>query len=282
MCREGLLGRRRTRRIRSHLSGCSRCAEIDAGLARLPTLLTLTSVPPMPAEVASRIEAALDAEAAAQPARATEPAAASPARSGAGPARGRPGLSRKILAAAAAAVVVLAGGGYLLTHLPSATSGSSASRAAPPSGEGPAAAAGQPNAAAGDGLTVISSGTDYRPGQLAAQVKTVLAQYAAPAAGAHVPATAEPAPAKQAQSSQARSSQAPGFSGIATLPACVARITAGQRPQLVDEARYDGRAATIIVLPSSARGAGQVWVVGPACSGSHSDVIAHTLLPASR
>jgi len=55
MCREGLLGKRRTARIRAHLSGCSSCAEVDTGLAEVPSLLTLTSVPAMPAEFAARI-----------------------------------------------------------------------------------------------------------------------------------------------------------------------------------------------------------------------------------
>jgi hypothetical protein len=314
MCREGLLGRRRTARIRAHLSGCSRCAEVDAELAQLPTLLTLTSVPPMPAELASRIDAALAAEAAARPAGATQPAGAQAAAQGAHAAvqgahaavqgaqgatsavpavspgqvpspapgarttRGRPGLARMVLAGAAAVVLVAAGGGYLLSRLHSTSGSSSASSAAAPTtAEGPAARAGQSNAAAGSaggGFTVISSGTNYRPGQLTAQVAAALARYATPAAGAHVAAPTA-APTEKGSTSQVPAK--PGASGA--LTACVARITAGQRPRLVDEARYDGRAATIIVLPASAQGPGQVWVVGPACSGARGDVLAHTPLP---
>ena len=192
--------------------------------------------------------------------------------------RSRPGLSRKVLACAAAAVVVVAGGGFLLSRLPS-TSGSSASTAAPSTAapstaQGPAVRAGPANAAAGSGITVISSGTDYRTGQLAAQVAAVMARYAAAAAGARVAV-----PTSQAASSQAASSQARQSGKIAALPACVARIAAGLRPTMVDEARYNGRAATIIVLPASRRELAQVWVVGPACSASHSDVITHMLLP---
>jgi hypothetical protein len=133
------------------------------------------------------------------------------------------------------------------------------------------------NAAAGDsGLTVISSGTDYRPGQLAAQVEVVLTRYAIPAGGALVPARTSPAASGPAQPSQL---QQP--SGLAALPGCVARIAAGLHPRMVDEARYNGHAATIIVLPATAQRPAQVWVVGPACSGSRSAVMAHAAVPSA-
>jgi hypothetical protein len=306
MCREGLLGRRRTARIRAHLSGCSSCAEVDAGLAEVPSLLTLTSVPAMPAELAARISAALAAEAAGRPAEAAETAEAAaqeaqeaggghaaqaaqgtasavpgvspgqvpaPASSERTP-RGRPGLARKVLALAAAVVLVAAGGGYLLSR-PHATSGTSASSAAAPStAQRPAAGAGQSHFAAGSGsaglsFSAISSGTNYQPGQLTAQVAAVLARYPTPAAGTHA----------AAPTAKAATSQLPTEPDAAASAGCVERIAGGLQPRLVDKARYDGRAATIIVLPASARGPAQVWVVGPACSGARSDVLAHTSLP---
>jgi hypothetical protein len=290
MCREGLLGRRRTARIRAHLSGCSSCAEVDAGLADVPSLLALTSVPPMPADLAARIGAALAAEAAAQGAQGAHAAAQgargtasavpgvspSPA-SGERTPRSRPGLARKVLACAAAAVLVAAGGGYVLSRL-HPTSGSSVSSAAAPStAQRPAARAGQSDAASGSGsagfsFTAISSGTNYRPGQLTAQVAAVLARYATPAAGTHA----------AAPTAKAATSQVPAQAETYAALACVERIAAGLPPRLVDQARYDGRAATIIVLPASARGPAQVWVVGPACSGARSDVLAHTSLPGPR
>ena len=286
LCREGLLGRRRTARIRAHLSGCSSCAEVDAGLAHVPSLLTLTSVPPMPAGLAARISAALAAEGAlaapgAQRAqRAQETVSAVPGvspspASGRRTPRSRPGLARKVLACAAAAAFVAAGGGYLLSR-PHSTSGSSVSSAAAPStAQRPATRAGQSNAAAGSGsaglsFAVISSGTNYRPGQLTAQVATVLARYATPAPGTHAAAL---------PTAKAPTSQVPGQADTYAALACVERIAAGLSPRLVDRARYDGRAATIIVLPASARGPAQVWVVGPACSGARSDVLAHSSLP---
>jgi hypothetical protein len=277
VCREGLLGKRRTARIEAHVSRCARCAEVDAGLGALPALLALSSVPPMPAELTARLSGVIAAEARdttrdTAATRDTEPA------SGGRRPRGRPAVTRKVLAFAAAAVVLVAGGGYLLSRLPSpSSSGSSASSAAGPAPAAGTAARAGANAAAGDGgLTVISSGTDYRPGQLAAQVAGVLARYAIPAAGEFAPVPIRPTPTSAAQPSQV---QQP--SRLAAPPGCVARIAAGLHPRMVDEARYNGRAATIIVLPAAAHGPAQVWVVGPACSGSRSDVIAHVAMAGS-
>ena len=277
LCREGLLGKRRTARIEAHVSRCARCAEVDAGLGALPAMLALSSVPPMPAELTARLSGVIAAEARdttrdTAATRDTEPA------SGGRRPRGRPAVTRKVLAFAAAAVVLVAGGGYLLSRLPSpSSSGSSASSAAGPAPAAGTAARAGANAAAGDsGLTVISSGTDYRPGQLAAQVAGVLARYAIPAAGEFAPVPIRPTPTSAAQPSQV---QQP--SRLAAPPGCVARIAAGLHPRMVDEARYNGRAATIIVLPAAAQGPAQVWVVGPACSGSRSDVIAHVAMAGS-
>ncbi len=284
LCREGLLGKRRTARIEAHVSRCARCAEVDAGLGALPALLALTTATPMPAELTARLNGVIAAEARAAATRTTGAArtgapgitgapGAAGAASGRRRPRGRPAVTQKVLAFAATAVVLVAGGGYLLSRLPS-PSESSASSAA--SAAGPAAHAGA-NAAAGDGgLTVISSGTDYRPGQLAGQVAVVLARYPIPAAGQPVPV-----PTRAAASRAAPPRQVQQPSRLAALPGCVARIAAGLRPQMVDEARYNGRPATIIVLPATAPGPAQVWVVGAACSGSRSDVIAHVAMAGS-
>jgi hypothetical protein len=293
LCREGLLGKRRTTRIEAHVSRCARCAEADAGLGALPALLALTTAAPMPAELTARLNGVIAAEARAAASRTTgvartgaprttgepratgAPGAAEPASGGRRP-RGRPAVTRKVLAFAAAAVVLVAGGGYLLSRLPSPSPSESSASSGAASAAGPASRAGA-NAAAGDGaLTVISSGTDYRPGQLAGQVAVVLAQYPIPAAGQPVPV-----PTRAAASSAAPSRQVQQPSRLAALPGCVARIAVGLRPRLVDEARYNGRPATIIVLPATAPGPAQVWVVGPACSGSRSDVIAHVAMAGS-
>jgi hypothetical protein len=298
--REGLLSRRKAARMRAHVSRCARCAEVDAELAALPSLLAqaavpLTAVPPMPADLAARIDAVIAAEAnGSQPdGRAPDPVSL-PVADGSAP-RDKPPLvtstvvtstgltstgltstgARKILALAAAVVLVAAGGGYLLSRLPSSSSGPSASSAAAPATAG-RPAAGQVNAAAGDGgFTVISSGTDYQPATLPAQIAAVLTRYGLRATGKPVAA-----PTRQAAPEQAPSQHVLQPSTLAALQGCVARIAAGQRPWMVDESRYHGRPATIIVLHATARSLTQVWVVGPACSGSRRDVVAHTALPA--
>jgi hypothetical protein len=316
MCREGLLGRRAAARIRAHVSSCSRCAEADAELAALPALLALTgAAAPMPAELIARMDAVIAAEAAGRlaeapqqvvpgvpavsPADVTGPEVTGPEVTGpevTGPEpgghvpRGRPGVAaRKVLALAAAVAVVAAGGGYLLSRLPSSSSGPSASSAAAPSTAGSPAVrgGGRVNATAGaGGLTVISSGTNYQPEKLVGQIAAVLARYGIQAPGHRVPAAINSASAHATSGSTESGSTAPTGqllepSRLAALSECVARIAAGQRPWMIDEARYSGRPATIIVLPATAQALTRVWVVGPACSASRSDVIAHTALPGS-
>ena len=287
MCREGLLSRRAMARIRAHLSGCPHCAEVDAGLAEVPALLALTSAPPMPPELATRIEAALAAEAAGPRAEPAQPAVPAPSPTAGRPhtdrpraRRGRPGLAQRVLAYAAVVVVVAGGGGYLLSHLTSGSSpGSAASTAAGPArGAAPGARyEGQANSAAGSsGFLLISSGTDYRPGQLPAQAAAAVARYMPPSADTHAAAPTKQAPAAPVPSRPVRQPRI-----LATLTACVARIAAGRQPRLVDRAQYDGRPATIIVLPATAQAQAEVWVVGPACSAARSDVITHTALPGS-
>ena len=195
-----------------------------------------------------------------------------------GPGRGRPGrragrsragsrLSLRI-ASVAAAVVVLAGGGYaiarvvsggqeLSTSSSSAASGSAASR---PSGSAlpPEAAPRAPT----EGLPLVASGTTYRAGQLPAQVAAVLKRY--PAHG-HVNA-APPAAA--------------GATAFPHLTGCVSHVAAGQRPRLVDVARYGGQPAAVIVVPVPGTATVRVSVVGPGCSAQGGDVITQFSMPA--
>src|SRR5450432_214716 len=68
--RGGDLGERRSRRIQAHLAGCHRCTAASSDLAEVSHLLRAATTPPMPADITTRIEAALAAEA-AQPSRST-------------------------------------------------------------------------------------------------------------------------------------------------------------------------------------------------------------------
>jgi hypothetical protein len=308
--REGLLPARRAARIAAHLAECPRCAEVDAQLAAVTAALARTPTPPMPASLTARLDAVLAAEVAARSAAGASPGhadsaegaagaadltspadrrspadrTASPAGGGpghTGPGRGGPGrragrpragsrLSLRI-AAVTAAVVVLAGGGYAISRVVAggqetasssgaAASGSTASRSAG-SALAPEAA---PRAAPTAGLPLVASNTTYRAGQLPAQVTAVLKRN--PAHG-HVGA-APPA------------AEAAGKAGFPHLAECVSHIAGGQRPRLVDIARYGTQPAAVIVVPVPGTATVRVSVAGPGCSGQGGDVITQFSMPA--
>ena len=245
----------------------------------------------MPDALTARIEAALAAEAAARPARAaagvpgTEGAtgvrapSAGP-RDAAGAARGRPwrraaapGRSRLALrvTVAAAAVVVVAGGGYGVSRLfsggPPVTGASSAAGSAVPGRDrvpgahSGAASAGSKNHAAfagPAGYLVVASGTNYRAGLLKTQVRATLIRFR-PTSAAGGPLT----------------SPAPGF---APASSCLAGVTGGQRPRLVDVAHYEGRPATVVVVPAGARTL-RALVFAGRCPAATAGPLTSTALP---
>ena len=296
--REELLSRRKAARVSAHLAACSRCAELDAQLTEVSALLTTSTTPPMPGALTARIEAAIAAEAAARAATTAEGAVAAAegavavgaAGAGAGgpgdraarPSRpaGGPGRSRLALrvAAVAAAFVVVAGGSYgaarLLSGSPGATTSAGSGGAAAPAfranskapmhggalrGPGGQAATGGASAHP----VVVSSGTNYQPGQLQAQVSAVLTH------GAHAAASAGPSSASQ-----------PAVS-VPPVPACVRHVTGGKPPLLVDLAKYQGRPATIIVIPGAASGAVRALVVSGRCTAITGRVLATITFPRS-
>jgi len=189
----------------------------------------------------------------------------------AGPSRAPWRLSLRV-ATAAAAVVILAGGGYAVVRaLSPGTTGESASTSSGstahsavtgPSASAlpPEAAPAAPGAAVTGGLPLVASRTDYRAGQLPAQVSSVLRRNPSPPRSPVHPA-------------------AP-MSGFPHLAACVSHITGGGRPQLVDVARYGGRPAAVIVVPAPGTATLRVWVVGPGCGAQGGDIIAHFSMPA--
>jgi len=295
--REGLLSRRKAARVSAHLAACSRCAGLDAQLTEVSALLTRSTAPPMPDALTARIEAAIAAEAAARAAAAdgivAAPATGTGARardgatwsSGQRAGRGaRPpaGPRRSILAlrvaAVTAAVVVVAGGGYGVAKLLSGSpgSGTASSGAAAPniSAKGapqmsagglraPATGSGASGGAVGTAPTarVVSSGTNYQPGRLTSQVSAVLTRNGASAAEG-----AGPSPGNL------RTSPRP--------PACIPQVTGGKRPLLVDLAKYQGRLATVIVVPAGRSGTLRVLVIAGGCTATKSHILATTTLPA--
>lgn len=301
--RENLLPEHQAARVAAHLSSCARCADVDAQLAGVSALLASSPVPPMPATLTARIEAALAAEAAirsapahpapAHPAAgpATRPAGAGPAGAGpdgpagtagsreAGGARRRrrrpsawsPGFSRLALrvSAVAATIIVLAGAGYGLAQLAaSSQSGSSASSAsAPKRASGNRAllpsGSGQPGPALASGLPLVASGTNYQPGQIEAQASAVLRRHLS--FRANIPAGTA-------------GTHASAFGGLNNVRACVTRVTGGLRPRVVDVASYRGQPALAIIVPAGG-GSMRVWVVGTGCSAAASDMLAQASIP---
>ena len=296
--REELLSRRKAARVSAHLAACSRCAGLDAQLTEVSALLTASTAPPMPDALTARIAAAIAAEAAARAATTADHAVATadgtvavgaagggtgphdraarparPSRAPSGPGRARLALR---VAAVTAAVVVVAGGGYgvarLLTANPeSATSAGAGNEAAPAAGGHGAASEktpgglGAPSAGrSAPTARIVSSGTNYQPGQLKTQVSAVLTQHRAGASAA----------AGFSQANQPTASAPP-------VPACVPHVTGGKRPLLVDLAKYRGRPATVIVIPGATSGTLRALVVAGPCTATTGRVLATATVPGS-
>ena len=317
--REGLLPARKATRIAAHLSSCPRCAEVDAQLAAVTAILASTPVPPMPASLAARLDAALAAEVAGL-ADAGAPGRADPA---AGTA---PGPQAR---AAQAGTTTPRGG----TASPEGTGPPGGT--APPDGTaarhgtGPGRRAGRPRAGprlalrlaavtaavvlvAGGGYAVTrvisaggikgeasSSGTAASPALPGGQPPSAPSARAAPGAAAETAlpvitsgTSYQPGQLKAQVSAVLKRHPAPakarGELGSGTGPqaafpdlaACVSHLSGGRQPMLIDIARYGNRPAAVIVVPAAGSPTVQVWVVGPGCSGQGGDVIAQTSLPA--
>lgn len=282
----------------------SLAARLDAALAAEIARSPVAASPPdaaaspagaaPPADAASRPGAASPAGAASPPGADSPVGAASPAGApapggrsghGAGPASGRDAAGRRAmpsrspwrltprLAAAAAAVVLVAGGGYAIARVALAgnsseqtsSAGSSASRSAPNGSAAARAPEAAPGAAIRGGLPLVASGTNYQPGQLPTQVGAVLKRYPASEGSPGRPTVASPVSPESA---------------FPQLSACVSHLAGGQRPRLVDIARYGTRPAAVIVVPVPGTATLRVWVVGPGCTGQGGDVIARFSMPA--
>ena len=109
------------------------------------------------------------------------------------------------------------------------------------------------------GYPVLASGTDYRASLLKTQVKATLNL---------VRGTAPTA-------SHAIASPSPAFGPASS---CLAGVTGGQRPRLVDVARYEGKPATVVVVPAGTR-ALQVLVFAGHCPATGVDLLTSTTLP---
>jgi hypothetical protein len=305
--REELLSARKAARVSAHMAACPRCAALEAQLAEVTVMLNRATAPPMPEALTARIQAALAAEAAARTPAAAPHAAPAPAavaamsaaagRDGsqatnghrAGDTTGRRtgwrGHDRSWLAlraaAVTAAVAVIAGGGYgvsaLLTEGSPVMNGASGAAApnikripAPSmSGGGVRLVPGtSPGSSGGLGTLaslVTSSGTNYQPKTLGTQASTALMHLNQSASSNSHPIPLAP--------TKNQSTYFPD------LRACLIRIGQGQRPQLVDLAKYQGHPALIVVLPSPNGGRARALAIAPGCNSKTAHVLTTATLP---
>jgi hypothetical protein len=178
---------------------------------------------------------------------------------------------------AAAGVLVVAGGvGYAVSQSSSSPSTSAGSAAVPsavprPDSRSAASRAG-PEVGAGGGVqfTVRHSGIAYRKSTLAAQASTLLA---ARSAGVNQPGKA----------SGGLSLRAPSLAltGCVDKVAGLAAVHAGE-VKLVDQAQFQGRPATVIVVRATSAQPGTVYAAGAGCSASRADILATAHFTPSR
>jgi anti-sigma factor RsiW len=240
---EGLLSESRAASADAHLASCAECQDRSAEISDVSRLLAETPAPPMPAELASRIDAALAAEAAT-----SGPVVSLEAH------RHRRRL--RVLSVAAATAVVVGGGalvGYSVLNGSVSTDSGSGSAQSPAlqdrTGSAKAKPPGSETLQGARGYSTVESGTNYTAAGLGRQVSTQLTPNA---------------DGKRA----ALTTQA--------ITSCVQSVAKGKRPLLVDIASYEGRPATVIVLPGTDANRVDVWVVVPSCSPANPAVITHT------
>jgi hypothetical protein len=290
---------RKAARIRGHLATCVQCTQLNSQLSTVPDLLSRVEFGPMPDNLSARIESALAIEArqrlASEPAteagRGDLPAARS-ARSGT-QRHGRdragwrlPGLSVAATRAlaTAGAIAVIGGGGYAIAShagggpATSASSASGAANAAVPGATASQAIGAPVNFGHGDSarsIPTVTSTTDFMPSTLATQAAAAL--QAARVQGVH---SGPPVPHQHGLSSDSSGTAARSFANPAglsgpTLAGCIGRFAPGHAVQLVEDAKFDGKPATIIITTAPSGKSAEVWVVGESCSASRSDLLDH-------
>jgi hypothetical protein len=129
--------------------------------------------------------------------------------------------------------------------------------------------------ASSETVQTVSAATDFTTANLGAQAQAALhtAQLKGVKSAASVGAAAPSATSSAAKGTP--SGQAASATGLAS---CLNEVVGGEPVQLVETAKFEGKPATIIITEQTATRAAEVWVVGPDCSASHPDVLAHQTL----
>jgi hypothetical protein len=233
-----------------HLAGCPRCrtalgdqVAVQAWLRRIP------DVGQMPADVSTRIDAALaGARAVSSAAGNVLPLRPPEARGGRLGRLAESRLTKSLVAAAA--IVLIAAGGYAAINR-TGNSTSTASGSADSATRGPKAAEG--GASDGAAVVVRASGTAYTKQNVVTQVQKQL--------------STTPVPVGSGFDAQADGG-ATTLTTPAGLEACLTELGYPTvTPLLVDLATFAGKPVAVVVLPGDSRGR-QVWVVGRTCSAA--------------
>lgn len=260
---EGLLDPDRADRARAHVEGCPVCQDERRRLRAVGAALRSLPAEPMPAPVAGRLDDSL------RGATATIVPAGPPARRR---WRSRPTAAALSAVAAAVALVVAV---VLGTTLGSG-SGSSGEQAGPAAGAAGASAARSKAAP----FPVLARGAHYTQTNAARLIGQLVP---APAAAASV--TAPPAAAR------VPTAMRPLYTDRAALLRCVALLAGNSttQPLAVDFGTYTDKKtvgvdqpAVVIVLPGSAAGRDEGWIVGPGCvTDPDNDFYLYQTVPAS-
>jgi hypothetical protein len=235
-----------------HLAGCTACREALGDQIAVRRLLQgVPATGPLPADIATRLDAALHA---AQPGTA-EPATVLPMvrraeRSGVLGRLAESRLTKGLVAAAAVGLIAL--GGYAAIGRSDSGSGGAASTASGKAAGGSKALTPEekPNLAS---VPIEASGTAYTKANITAVLTKRLARSSGEDASGFTAGVAE----------------STSLTTPAGLRACLGAlgVTSGA-PVLVDLATYEGKPAAVIVVPSPSGVGRQVWVVSRTCAGT--------------
>ena len=172
-----------------------------------------------------------------------------------------------------------AGGYEIASHAGGPATTPASSSAAVPSAAASQAIGAPVNYGHGDfarSIPTVTSTTNFVPSRLGAQAAAALE--AARLEGVH---TAKPVHHQLGLGSASNGTalhslaNTAGLSGQA-LAGCVGRFAApGHAVQLVEDAKFSGKPATIIITTAPSGRSAEVWVVGESCSASHSDLLDH-------
>lgn len=246
---ESLLDPPTAGQVAEHLAGCAACRARRAALTDVPHLLRdAGEVLPIPGDVARTLDAALAA--AATPSATAAADTVTPV----GHRRRTPWNTHVLQAAAVAVLLLLLGGlGYsaILSNHHDRSGGERAAGRAQPEGASQVA-----SGSTGSGAyPVTESGRDYTKDSLRAAVPSLL--LGGTGAGTR-------APRPRAATDGLGPSRLLGGSPLA---ACVANLAGGPvTPLAVDVARFEGKPATVIVLPTQSDATTvDAYVVAPDC-----------------